>query len=447
VFRRSRRQRIDALWRKEKTAKLAAMLHGGTRQDRERAAMSLLLVINVLAASPYRAAAELKPRALTGTLVRALGSVDSEASFRQMVATTLGLIGDPAAVPALAALLPDRATLSSSVVCRARTVGAAAADALGRIGAAAARDVLVDALTDERFPAARHPLLAALMAQCGPDLARAVIAVLAGAASPGESNLDDQTPGAAVDILGRIGAPRVMEALVEALVDEQEGSLMLAALVAVDAPGVVKVLIRLVQAADPTTRHAAADTLAKLDRLDDEQNGGKATAALRDEVDPQGVLRTFVEEEIRLTAARAREFAGRPDGRLRMWPQPFWDYGEHPEITAAISRGDWAQVVEFGAAAADPLIRMILIGNGPHTAWRGFRHPDIEHAVAALERIVSTHGDAVVPGALAAGVLVDDFAVGNPAALLTDTGAPQGSRRVDASTLRRVCLETYFRRR
>jgi hypothetical protein len=176
------------------------------------------------------------------------------------------------------------------------------------------------------------------------------------------------------------------------------------------------------------------------DLLLDGQDRVLAKAALREAVDPGAVLRTFVDEEIQLAAERARVFPHRAYQRLP------WDNGQYPEITAAVTSDDWEQVVEIGMAAADPLARMIIVGKDLPDARSGngptFRGKRIEDAVAALERVVSAHGDTVPRWVLQAGAMVSDFWVPTGS---TDMDAyPVTGRLVDASNLRRLCLETYF---
>lgn len=444
MFGRSRRRQIDRLWQRENTAKLAVLLRRGRPEDRQRAAETLLLLVAELDKSPSRAIVEPRLRALVNPLLRTLGESNSGHDLRDLIAATLGHVGDPAAVPALAALLPDT-SCSSSSCCQRGTVGAVAADALGRIGGPAARRALVDALADERFPGPRHPLLSALAVEteCGPNLARALIAVVVGTDSPVKPDLSDDAAGAVADVLDRVGVPLLRRVLVDALADAQSRQRLLTALVSVDARGLVDMLIQLIRAGDTAARRAATNTLANLNRLAVERYRDQAMAALHEAVDPGGVLRRFLDNERTVVRERYHDRLFTPLDEKR---RPPWDHGEHPDITAAITRGDWAQVVEFGAPAADLLVRAIATGNDDVFAaglvhardGRVFRLKSTENAVAALEEVVSAHAAEVPRWILQAGALVGDFAVPVPG------GEETLAYNVDVSNLRSVCLEACF---
>ncbi|MFD2468897.1 hypothetical protein [Amycolatopsis silviterrae] len=447
MFGRSRRRQIDRLFLRENTAKLANLLHRGSPEDRQMAAERLLIVVATQDRSPSRAIVEPRLRALVNPLLRTLGGSNSGPDLRDLIAATLGHIGDPAALPALAALLPDTNS-SNSTYSHRRTVGAVAADALGRIGGPAARRALVDALADERFPGPRHPLLSALAAEteCGPNLARALIAMFLSTGSPEKPDPSDDAAGAAADVLDRVGVPLLRHVLVDALADVQSQSRLLPALLSVDARGLVDMLIQLIRTGDTAARRAATNTLANLNQLAGKRHCDQAIAALHEAVDPGGVLRRFLDNERTVVRKRHHDSLFDTLGKSR---RPPWDHGKHPDITAAIIQNNWAQVVKFGATAADLLIRVIATNNddifaaslahSPARNDRFFRLKSTENAVVALKEVVSAHADLVPRWILQAGALVGDFAVP-----LTPSVEEAYAYNVDVSNLRSVCLEAYF---
>ncbi|MFI0451508.1 HEAT repeat domain-containing protein [Actinomadura sp. 6N118] len=135
--------------------------------------------------------------------------------------------------------------------------------------------------------------------------------------------------------------------------------------------------------------------------------------------DPQwaDVLAPLLTEPSRLARAWAAEGLRR------------WSWAGEP-IQLAIAAREWDEVVEAGAAAAEPLMRMleeIYLDN----------EPDKEDAMHALERLVTAHGREIPDEVLRAGADFDNFA--GPWKSMPD--GEDYAPIIDASGLRQACRE------
>lgn len=308
----------------------------------------------------------------------------------------LGNLGDPRAVPVLVPLLVEtgrirdkngRATRFSSY----ETISSITAGALGRIGDPSAKDALIGVLADGEFSGLREPLLSALVAVAGSEVAGALLALL--------RDRDAATPA-----LGRLSGPVARQVLIDTLDGQNDIRArhpVLQAMVKVSASGTVNALAELARRGGDQERRAAiaALDLGHFVEMDD----AEADAALRDVLDPDGALRAELEA----------------DGRAA--PGALGAGGDDEEAVAnlrLIIRDPGYAVIPNGATYRDRAARK---------------------ALDALEDIVAQRGGGVPRWVLYAGATLDDFVVWTEI-----DGEPMGLR-ITAAGLRRLCLSALLR--
>lgn len=196
-------------------------------------------------------------------------------AVRAEISGMLGRIGDPRAVPVLVPLLVEtgrirdengRATRFSSY----ETISSITAGALGRIGDPSVKDALIGVLADGEFSGLREPLLSALVAVAGSEVAGALLALL--------RDRDAATPA-----LGRLSGPVARQVLIDTLDgrnDIRARHPVLQAMVKVNASGTVNALAELARSGGEQERRAAIAALDLGHFV--EMNDAEADAALRD---------------------------------------------------------------------------------------------------------------------------------------------------------------------
>ena len=257
-----------------------------------------------------RALGELGDLRAQGALMLALQ--DASAEVRLEAVGALGKLRSDEATPAIAPLIEASAgessgspagRSSSSPGSGAAEVRVAALRALGRIGSDAAVKILVGALAKDDPTAARSPLRDALAA-AGKPAETALIAALAGGASP--------TAAGAALVLGALRSVEGARAVVRAM---QRGTVPLRAgvhaLAQIGSPTALPTVLELFDDPDPTTRKEAIRAAASL--LDPAQVDGRAvdpaSAALRDASTP-------IDEKIELVRLLGRTGAPRAEAVL-----------------------------------------------------------------------------------------------------------------------------------
>lgn len=205
---------------------------------------------------------------------------DFNADVKLAAARSLGILASPEAVDALLDELPDDNP----------AVRIAAADALGRIGDRRAVDSLSRLAGEDPHPAVRRtaeaalrrisrhavdPLIRALAGDSLEERLQAVAALLEEgrtAVMPLTSLLthqDSAVRASAVDVLGRIGDPACLDALLP-LIHDHDSSVRLAAAKAlgrIPHPRCAERLARALQDSDPLVAAAAADSLVGLGEI------------------------------------------------------------------------------------------------------------------------------------------------------------------------------------
>ncbi|MCP9978358.1 HEAT repeat domain-containing protein [Actinomadura madurae] len=373
------KRKVDRLEQKRDVARLADLLGHGDILVYSRAREALERIVGDAAIDP-----------VFPFLGHPVGAVRAE------ISGMLGRIGDPRAVPVLVPLLVEtgrirdengRATRFSSY----ETISSITAGALGRIGDPSVKDALIGVLADGEFSGLREPLLSALVAVAGSEVAGALLALL--------RDRDAATPA-----LGRLSGPVARQVLIDTLDgrnDIRARHPVLQAMVKVNASGTVNALAELARSGGEQERRAAIAALDLGHFV--EMNDAEADAALRDVLDPDGALRAALEADGR--AAPGAPGAG----------------GDDDEAVAnlrLIIRDPGYAVIPNGATYRDRAARK---------------------ALDALEDIVAQRGDGVPRRVLYAGATLDDFVVWTEI-----DGEPMGLR-ITAAGLRHLCLSALLR--
>jgi HEAT repeat protein len=205
-------------------------------------------------------------------------------AVRAEIAEMSGKIGDPRAVPALVPLLAETGRIHDRTGRATRysiseTLSSLTAGALARIGDPSAKDELIDVLADGEFSGRREPLVEALVAVGGSDVAGALLALL-------------RDGDAATPALGRLSGPAARQMLIDALDggnDSRARHPVLQAMVKVSGSGTVDALAELARSGGEKERRAAIRALDLNHFV--EMGDAEADAALRDVLDPDGVPR------------------------------------------------------------------------------------------------------------------------------------------------------------